>query len=112
MTGVLTCTIVICMSDSDLHETKFHALLRDQIRDEFSASQQYIAMATYFDGDDLPQLAALFYRQSVEERNHALMLVRYLLDRGVDVEIPGADSPRTDFTSPRRCADRCRTRRT
>ncbi|MCU1446838.1 ferritin [Cryobacterium sp.] len=70
-------------------ETSFNALLTQQIGHEFAASQQYISIATWFDSQDLPQLAAHFYRQSVEERNHAMMLVQYRLDRGLEVVIPG-----------------------
>ncbi|BBY74819.1 ferritin BfrB [Mycolicibacterium parafortuitum] len=86
---------------SDALDTKFHSLLNDQIRSELGASQQYLAIAVYFDGADLPQLAKVFYRQSVEERNHAMMLVRYLLDRGVTTEIPAVDPVRNDFGSAR-----------
>src|SRR5690606_25500752 len=59
---------------------------------------QYIAIAVWFDGHDLPRLAAHFYAQSVEERNHAMMMVQYLLDRDWDVAIPGVDEVRTDFS--------------
>ncbi len=76
-------------------------LLQTQIRNEFNAHQQYVALAVWFDGQDLPRLAAHFYRQALEERNHAMMIVRYLLDQGVKVDIPGADSPRNDFNSAR-----------
>lgn len=82
-------------------QTKFQTLLQDQIRNEFTASQQYIAIAVYFDGADLPQLAKHFYAQSVEERNHAMMLVQYLLDRDIDVEIPGVDAVCNSFEAPR-----------
>jgi bacterioferritin B len=88
------------MTDVTPLETKFHQLLQEQIRSEFSASQQYIAVAVYFDGEDLPQLAKHFYAQAVEERNHAMMLVKYLLDRDIEVEIPGVDPVRNAFTSP------------
>jgi bacterioferritin B len=77
--------------------SRFPAAVNEQIANEFAASQQYIAIAVYYDGDTLPQLAAHFYRQAVEERNHALMLVQYLLDAGETVEIPGVDAPKTDF---------------
>ena len=87
------------MSNSHCSESKFSALLQDQIRNEFNAAAQYIAVAVYFDSEDLPQLAAHFYRQAVEERNHAMMLVRYLLDRGLRVEIPGTDPVRNEFSS-------------
>ena len=88
------------MTDATALDTKFHHLIREQIRGEFTASQQYIAIAVYFDGADLPQLAKHFYAQSVEERNHAMMLVRYLLDRDVEVEVPGVDAVRNLFDTP------------
>lgn len=81
--------------------TKFHQLLHDQISNEFYASQQYIAVATYFDNNDMPQLAKLFYRQAVEERNHAMMIVQYFLDRDMEVEIPGIPAPNNRFESYR-----------
>ncbi|MBE1877362.1 ferritin [Myceligenerans pegani] len=78
--------------------SEFWRLLGEQIGHELSAHQQYIAIAVWFDGHDLPQLAAHFYRQAVEERNHAMMIVRYHLDRDVPVEIPGTGAVRNDFT--------------
>ena len=89
------------MSDRDAPKSKFHTLLQEQVDNEFSAAQQYVALAVYFDGADLPQLAKHFYRQAVDERNHALMLVRYLLDRDVHVEIPGVDEAHNQFATPR-----------
>ncbi|HEX4559522.1 MAG TPA: ferritin-like domain-containing protein [Mycobacterium sp.] len=89
------------MSDYDGPKTKFHALLQEQIFNEFTSAQQYVAIAVYFDGADLPQLAKHFYGQAVEERNHAMMLVRHLIDRDVHVEIPGVDPVRNQFDKPR-----------
>ncbi len=89
------------MSDYDGPKTKFHALMQEQIYNEFTAAQQYVATAVYFDGADLPRLAKHFYGQAVEERNHAMMLVQHLLDRDVRVEIPGVDSVRNHFDRPR-----------
>jgi ferritin len=80
-------------------KSKFNDLLSLQIGNEFSASQQYVAVAVWFANQDLPQLAKYFYRQSVEERNHAMMMVQYMLDRDVHVEIPGVPAVRNDFTS-------------
>ena len=62
-----------------------------------SASQQYVAIAVEYDAQTLPQLAAHFYRQSVEERNHAMMMVQYLLDADLAVAIPGVAAPQTEF---------------
>jgi ferritin len=71
--------------------------LNEQIGHEFAASQQYVAVAVHYDSESLPQLAAHFYRQAVEERNHAMMMVQYLLDADQRVVIPGIDSPQTEF---------------
>src|SRR6201999_3158081 len=101
MTWPLSCGNVAIMTDHDAHKTKFHALLQEQVYHEFTNSQQYIAMAVYFDGADLRQLAKHFYAQAVEERNHAMMLVQYLLDRDVRVEIRGDDEVRTPSATRR-----------
>jgi bacterioferritin B len=78
--------------------SKFQEALQAQVRNEFTASQQYIALAVWFDGQDLPQLAKHFYRQSLEERNHAMMIVQYLLDNDIQPAIPGVAEVRNDFT--------------
>lgn len=77
--------------------SRFPSAVNEQIGREFAASQQYIAIAVYYDAETLPQLATHFYRQAVEERNHAMMLVQYLLDAGEQVKIPGVEAPKTDF---------------
>jgi ferritin len=78
---------------------RFHDAVNEQIGLEFAASQQYIAIAAWFDAETLPNLAAHFYRQAVEERNHAMMLVQFLLDADVPVAIPGVSAPKNDFAS-------------
>jgi bacterioferritin B len=76
----------------------FASKLNEQIGYEFGASQQYIAVAVYYDSQSLPQLAAHFYRQAVEERNHAMIMVQYLLDADADVVTPGVEAPQTEFS--------------
>ena len=76
---------------------RFPEALNEQIAHEFAASQQYVAIAAHYDAETLPQLAAFFYRQAVEERNHAMMIVQFLLDADLQVTIPGVEAPRTDF---------------
>src|ERR1044071_7379012 len=79
----------------------FHKLLHEQIGREFTASQQYIAIAIYYDANHLPQLAQRFYTQATEERSHAMMMVQYLLDRDRDVKLGAIDAVVTDFDSLR-----------
>ena len=78
--------------------SNFTDALNAQLANEFGASQQYIAIAVYYDRETLPQLASHFYRQAVEERNHAMIIVQYLLDAQKPVTIPAVAAPRTDFT--------------
>src|SRR5689334_18874478 len=77
--------------------SKFAETLNEQVAYEFAAQQQYIAVAVHYDAETLPQLAAFFYRQAVEERNHAMMLTQYLLDAGHPIAVPGVAAPRTEF---------------
>jgi len=70
----------------------FQEKLNEQIAYEFAASQQYIAIAVHYDSETLPQLAAHFYQQSLEERNHAMMMVQYLLDSGDEVTFETLDA--------------------
>ena len=45
----------------------------------------------------MPQMAAFFYGQALEERDHAMMMVQYLLDTDTDVVIPGVEAPVPSF---------------
>ena len=76
----------------------FVAQLNEQIANEFAAHQQYVACAVYYDAETLPQLARFFYRQALEERDHAMMMVQYLLDADAVVTIPGVAAPQTEFS--------------
>ena len=77
--------------------SRFTDALNEQIAYEFGASQQYIAIAVHYDAQTLPQLAAHFYRQALEERNHAMMMVQYLLDADEQVVIPAVEAPQVRF---------------
>jgi bacterioferritin B len=88
-------------------EEKFAAALNDQIANEFSASMQYVGAAVYYDAETLPRLAGFFYRQAQEERDHAMMMVQYLIDVDAEVRIPditGQQSRFDDAVSPVRMA--------
>jgi len=79
----------------------FPERLNEQVAYEFAASQQYVAIAVWFDAETLPLLAAHFYRQAVEERNHAMMIVQFLLDSDHEVVIPAVEAPKTTFEDAR-----------
>jgi bacterioferritin B len=79
-------------------DKSFAAALNEQIANEFAASQQYVGMAVYYDAETLPRLAAFFYRQALEEREHAMMMVQYLLDVGEEVQIPDIKAQATSYS--------------
>jgi len=81
-------------------ETSFADALNEQISNEFAASQQYIGAAVYYDDATLPRLAQFFYRQAAEERNHAMMMVQYLIDVDEEVRIPDIEAAKTRFDDP------------
>lgn len=78
------------------HE-KFAEAVNRQIGNELAAAQQYMAAAVYYDSETLPQLAGFFYRQALEERNHAMMMVQFLIDTDEKAVIPGVEAPEMKF---------------
>ncbi|MDR7419863.1 MAG: ferritin [Armatimonadota bacterium] len=78
---------------------KMNKAINEQIGREFGASLQYIAIAAYFDGQNLPQLAKYFYRQATEEHEHAMRFLKYVLEAGGKAVIPAIDAPKPDFGS-------------
>ena len=76
---------------------RFAAALNAQIGNEFAAHLQYVAIAVHFDALTMPQMASFFYVHAREERGHAMMMVRYLLDTEAEVTIPGSEAPITRF---------------
>lgn len=82
---------------------RFVQQLNTQIGNELASHNQYLACAVYYDALTMPQMAAFFYAQAAEERDHALMMVQYLLDTDAPVEIgalPGTVSTFADVVEP------------
>ncbi|MFQ5942998.1 MAG: ferritin [Anaerolineales bacterium] len=73
--------------------------MNDQIGSELGASNQYLQLASYFAQEDLPQLAAFFFRQSDEEREHAMKFVHYILETGGKVKVPALEAAPQDVDS-------------
>ncbi len=76
-----------------------NAAINEQIGHEFGAMLQYVAIATWFDGEALPRLAAHFYRQAEEEKAHAMRLVHYVVEAGGSVAIPAIPAGQSGFAS-------------
>jgi bacterioferritin B len=58
---------------------------------------QYVGAAVYYDNETLPRLASFFYRQAAEERDHAMMMIQYLIDTDEEVRVPDINGQQTRF---------------
>jgi bacterioferritin B len=76
---------------------RFLAALNEQIAREFAAAHQYVAVGNYYAAETFPRLASFFYDQAQEERDHAMKMVGYILDRDATPDIGAIDAPRQQF---------------
>lgn len=83
---------------------KLNQAINGQIGSELGASNQYLQVAAHFGREDLPELAGFFFRQSDEERGHALKFVHYILDAGGTVGIPAVSAPTQEIKSAEQAA--------
>ena len=87
------------VSSRGMPSDAFVARLNEQIGHEYAAHQQYVACAVHYDAETLPQLARFFYRQALEERDHAMMMVQYLVDADERAVTPGVAAPQVEFAN-------------
>lgn len=78
---------------------KLNAAFNEEIGLELFASNQYLNMAAYLESVPLKKLAAMFFKQSDEERGHAMKFVKYLNDVNGTVKIPAIPPPQATFKS-------------
>ncbi|GIL14632.1 MAG: ferritin [Chloroflexota bacterium] len=79
---------------------KMQAALNAQINMEFFASYQYLAMAAYFESENLMGFANWMHMQSQEENMHAMKFYHYVNDRRGRVTLQALDMPKTAWSSP------------
>ena len=82
-----------------LISVELNKALNEQIGHELGACLQYLSIAAYFDRQKLKLLANLFFKQSEEEREHALKFVHYVLNTKGDLKIPAIPAPTPSFGS-------------
>ncbi len=79
--------------------TKMKKALNDQVTLEASASNSYLAMASWCEVTGYQGAANYFYVQSDEERTHMLKIVHYLNDMGAIASIPAIKAPASSYKS-------------
>ncbi len=78
---------------------KMKKSLNDQVGLEASASNNYLAMASWCEVTGYEGAASYFYAQSDEERTHMLKIVHFLNDMGATATIPATKAPDTSYKS-------------
>jgi ferritin len=78
---------------------KINHAFNAQVGHELGNSNQYLSIANYFESEALFGLAKIYYTQAVEEREHAMKFIKFLLDAGGKVAIPAIPAPKNDFES-------------
>ncbi|MFQ5476725.1 MAG: ferritin, partial [Nitrosopumilus sp.] len=78
---------------------KMKKALNDQIALEGSASNSYLAMASWCEVTGYQGGASYFYAQSDEEKTHMLKIIHYLNDVGATATIPAIKAPVSSYKS-------------
>jgi ferritin len=73
--------------------------LNAQMGREFEAHLQYLAVASWFDSEGLPELTRFFSTQAAEEHDHAMKFLAFIQDVGGAVAIPSLNAPKASFES-------------
>jgi len=72
---------------------KIAALLNQQINKEFYSAYLYLDMSNYYDDLDLDGYANYYNIQAQEERDHALLFMKYMQTNGLKVTLEAIDKP-------------------
>ena len=78
---------------------KVAELLNDQINKEFYSAYLYLDMANYYDEQDLDGYANYYMIQAQEERDHALLFMKYMQNNGLKVSLEAIAKPDKVFDS-------------
>ena len=78
---------------------KIAFLLNQQINKEFYSAYLYLDMSNYYDELDLNGYANYYMVQAQEERDHALLFMKYMQSIGLKVTLDAIDKPDKTFTS-------------
>lgn len=76
---------------------KVEEALNEQVKMEASASNFYLAMASWAENHGYAGVSQFLYKHSDEERFHMLKLVKYINERDGKAVIPAVEQPRTNF---------------
>lgn len=79
---------------------KIAKLLNQQINKEFYSAYLYLDMANYFDELDLDGFNNYYTVQAQEERDHALLFMKYMQVNGLKVKLEAIGAPDKTYNEP------------
>ena len=79
--------------------SKIAALLNDQINKEFYSAYLYLDISNYYDSMDLDGYANYYMVQAQEERDHALLFLKYMQINGLKVTLEAIGKPDKTFNT-------------
>jgi len=74
--------------------------LNEQMKNEFYSAYLYMAMAGFFQSEDLPGFANWMRVQALEEMSHGEKFFNFICDRGGRTNLLAIDTPRNDYSAP------------
>ena len=78
---------------------KIAYLLNDQINKELYSAYLYLDIANYYDEQDLDGYANYYMIQAQEERDHALLFMKYMQNNGLKITLEAIGKPDKVFTN-------------
>ena len=79
-------------------DQKVYELINNQINKELYSGYLYLSFADYYEDEGLSGFANWYFVQAQEERDHALIMRKYLLDNDCKVTLTAIDAPDMTFT--------------
>ena len=83
-----------------MFDSKVIELLNDQVNKEFYSAYLYLEIADYYSDIDLDGFSNWYTIQAQEERDHAMLFVKYLQNNGIKVNFKAIDAPDAAFEKP------------
>lgn len=82
-----------------MFNTKVAQLINDQINKEFYSAYLYLDISNYYCEQGLEGFASWYMVQAQEERDHAMLFLKYMQNNGEKVTLNAIDKPDKEFNS-------------
>jgi len=77
--------------------------MNEQMKNEFASAYLYLAMAGYFQSEDLPGIANWMRVQALEELTHGEKFFHFICDAAGRTDLRAIDMPQNSYKSPLDC---------